>query len=144
MGELLATFLNNVLHVFFDLYFSRPPDGCTQWYTGTHGRLTSFNFESNTQHLSSLNYNICIRKEKGFCCIKYDVCPDENSFSFHATGGNMALVEENCRTDYLTIEGSSSICRLNRLTNRYCGEFLADENKVESNLQICGKFAKTI
>ena len=56
----------------------------------------------------------------------------------------MALVEENCRTDYLTIEGSSSICRLNRLTNRYCGEFLADENKVESNLQICGKFAKTI
>ena len=43
----------------------------------------------------------------------------------------MALVEENCRTDYLTIEGSSSICRLNRLTNRYCGEFLADENKVE-------------
>ena len=56
----------------------------------------------------------------------------------------MALVEENCRTDYLTIEGSSSICRLNRLTNRYCGEFLADENKVESNLQICGEFAKTI
>ena len=49
-------------------------------------------------------------------------------------------IDEMCMKDYITIEGSSSICRLNDVTNRYCGEFLADENDAESNLQICGKF----
>ena len=88
----------------------------------------------------SLNYNICMRKEKGFCCIKYDVCQDEKSFSLHATGTKKSMVDEMCMKDYITIEGSSSICRLNDVTNRYCGEFLADENDAESNLQICGKF----
>merc|ERR1712241_5382 len=49
----------------------RPPDGCLQWYTGTDGQLTSFNFAANTGHLALQNYNICVRRESGFCCIRY-------------------------------------------------------------------------
>ena len=42
-------------------FIFRPPDGCLQYVTGTDGRLTTFNFASNTQHLADQNYNICIR-----------------------------------------------------------------------------------
>ena len=117
---------------------SRPPEGCFQYYTGTEGRITSFNFGSNTQHLANQNYNICIRKEPGFCCVKYRVCDDENSFTLDQNQ-KAITIDESCSNDYIAIEGSSSTCGLNDVTNRYCGSFLADTNGARANLEICGK-----
>ena len=48
--------------------------GCYQYYTGVSGTLTSFNFnnpDSTRQvHLAGLDYTICVRREKGHCCIR--------------------------------------------------------------------------
>ena len=120
----------------------KPPEGCFQYYTGTEGRITSFNFASNTQHLLTQDYNICIRKERGFCCTKYSVCTDENSFTLDQNQKALTI-DESCSNDYITIEGSSSTCGLNDVTNRYCGNFLVDTNGGRANAEICGKIPKT-
>ena len=124
----------------------RPPDGCLQWYTGTDGQITSFNFEGNTGHLATQNYNICIRKEKGFCCVKYSVCTEDNSFNINSlkdmAADMKALDDELCIADYIRIEGSSSTCGLEDATERYCGQKLADVKEGAANLPICGKFLK--
>jgi len=119
----------------------RPPDGCLQWYTGTDGQITSFNFEGNTGHLATQNYNICIRKEKGFCCVKYSVCTEDNSFNINSlkdmAADMKALDDELCAADYIRIEGSSSTCGLEDATERYCGQKLADVKEGAANLPIC-------
>merc|ERR1711944_332627 len=46
----------------------RPPEGCLQYYTGTEGRLKTFNFAGDNHHLPNQAYSICIRQEMGFCC----------------------------------------------------------------------------
>ena len=49
---------------------ARPPEGCLQWHTGTEGRIETFNFAGNNQHLNDQQYNICIRQEMGkICCL---------------------------------------------------------------------------
>jgi len=123
---------------------SKPPDGCLQWLTGTDGRLTSFNFAPNTQHLADQNYNICIRQEKGFCCTKYQVCDDESSFSLDlvAMGADPTMAfsaeDELCKEDHIVIEASTSQCgSLVDTSNRYCGQHLADSTMTLANLEIC-------
>jgi len=119
----------------------RPPDGCLQWFTGTDGQLTSFNFAANTGHLAQQNYNMCIRREAGFCCVKYGLCTDADSFSLESVKDMVAMQvgndDELCLTDYLRIEGSSSTCGLGDATNRYCGHKLADTKESKANVDIC-------
>ena len=43
----------------------RPPEGCLQYYTGTEGRLKTFNFAGDNHHLPNQAYSICIRQEMG-------------------------------------------------------------------------------
>jgi len=64
-----------------------PPGECLQYFTGSTGRLTTFNFNNNfnSAHLHSQDYAICIRREVGNCCIEYSVCEDPNSFSIDNT-----------------------------------------------------------
>lgn len=52
----------------------RPPANCLQYYTGTQGTFSSFNYLPNTdsQYLNNLNYAICLRKEAGFCSVVYN------------------------------------------------------------------------
>jgi len=123
---------------------SRPPDGCLQYLTGTDGRLTTFNFASNTAHLANQDYKICIRQEKGFCCTKYQVCSDDGSFSldFLAMGADptmaFAAEDELCKLDHIVIEASTSTCgSLIDTSNRYCGQHLADSAGALDNLEIC-------
>merc|ERR1712018_929057 len=47
----------------------RPPEGCLQYYTGTEGRLKTFNFAGDNHHLPNQAYSICIRQEMGFFVI---------------------------------------------------------------------------
>lgn len=110
---------------------ARPPEGCLQWHTGTEGRIETFNFAGNNQHLNDQQYNICIRQEMGFCCIEYTVCSDLNSWSLFTMSDGMGgmetpLIESSCTTDWVEIEGSNEMCALNRVNNRYCGHVLAD------------------
>ena len=101
---------------------NRPPDGCLQWLTGTEGRLMTFNFASSTGHLAEQKYNVCLRQEKGFCCVKYQVCDDPSSFSFDIikdmAADFVSAEDELCLKDFVTIEASTSNCGLIDTSNR--------------------------
>ncbi len=56
----------------------RPPGTCLQYHTGLTGRIETFNFnEGNGLHLNNQQYSTCIRAAAGFCCVNYQICPDQ-------------------------------------------------------------------
>jgi hypothetical protein len=119
-----------------------PPSGCLQWFTGTEGRLTTFNFAGDLHHLPGQRYNSCIRQEAGFCCVKYQVCSDvTNPMTLfnNVADPTMAIpiVDSGCSIDFLEIEGSDITCGGNNLHQRYCGEKLGVPAGGMLNSEIC-------
>jgi len=109
---------------------ARPYDpGCLQYYTGTQGRISSFNFQytSTFAHLDSQNQNICIRQEEGHCCVRYNLCSDTNSWaiSFHILPTYILTSSgSRCTLDYVNISGVAETCEQgpnNNLHNKICG-----------------------
>lgn len=47
-----------------------PPSGCSQYLTGTTGSFYSLNY-GGSQHLAGLDYNMCVRREYGYCKISW-------------------------------------------------------------------------
>lgn len=120
----------------------RPYDsGCLQYFTGTTGRIESFNFPqttaANQQHLHSQNYNICIRKESGYSCVQYTPCSDTPTFSVSGTA--TSKTGSNCSTDWLEIQGGTTCGGSNTLINRYCGSKFsnADGGTVDGSVCDC-------
>ena len=132
-------------------YQSRGRDsGCLQYHTGITGRFESFNFQETTstsqQHLADQDYDICIRQEDGFCCIRYSLCEDSQSFSINNLAADMQAVDSLCTNDYIEIEGVSATCSTaNNLpqVNRICGSALGVWDGALQNLEsaayVCGK-----
>lgn len=57
---------------------SKADQGCLQFHTGVYGRVRSFNFDTSTgRQLSNQDYSVCVRTERNFCSIQYQVCPDQ-------------------------------------------------------------------
>jgi hypothetical protein len=107
---------------------NRPYDsGCLQYFTGTTGRIESFNYAGSNsilQHLALQNYNICIRKNAGYSCITYTVC-DATGFSVsNGGGGAKSMTGSDCTADYLEIVGATVSRNGNTIINRFCGEVL--------------------
>jgi hypothetical protein len=53
-------------------------------------------------------YSACIRRANGYCCVEYSVCEGEPSaFSLDGLTANaiQALLETNCKLDYISIPG---------------------------------------
>jgi len=46
---------------------AKAPGGCLQYFTGTSGNILSFNAGTNGALIDNLLYNVCIRREAGFC-----------------------------------------------------------------------------
>ncbi|XP_013179822.1 PREDICTED: uncharacterized protein LOC106126626 [Papilio xuthus] len=55
------------------------PHGCLQHYTDNNGTIKTFNYAVNGRHLASHDYKACIRRNTGFCAIRYSPC-DPRSF----------------------------------------------------------------
>ena len=51
----------------------RAPAGCVQYFTGTTGTVTSYNYPNTV--IDNQNYNTCFRQEQGFCSINYSQSP---------------------------------------------------------------------
>ncbi|XP_022116056.2 uncharacterized protein LOC110993936 isoform X1 [Pieris rapae] len=62
------------------------PHNCLQYLTESNGTIRSFNFASNGRHLANQQYRSCIRRNTGFCTIRYSPC-DSRSFRI-GPGGN--------------------------------------------------------
>merc|ERR1712018_361885 len=79
---------------------ARQPDGCLQYHTGIAGRIETFNFQepttSSQQHLTDQNYNICIRQEEGYCCVRYTLCEDDRSWSLDNKAAAKSEVGTQC------------------------------------------------
>jgi len=121
----------------------RAPSGCLQYHFGTRGRLTTFNFDGSNGHLANQQYNICLKHNKGYCCVKYQICNDDSSYTLHNHNDDgdvatlTALTESWCANDFIIIEGSSSTCSTTNTVNRYCGEKFSDVDMQAQDLQIC-------
>jgi len=113
----------------------RPPEGCLQYHMGIAGSLQTFNFDNDDVHLADQQYNICIRKEMGFCCIEYSVCdavanqglPYSLSLADAAGDGTGAIgiLGGGCTQDYITIEGGSEVCGSPIFYSKFCGDVLS-------------------
>lgn len=111
----------------------RAEEGCLQYYTGVSGQIKSFNYDTvNGLQLSNQDYSICIRMERNFCGIQYMTCSDglqmqsglmpnlpqgmrSNVFSLTGntqTGQPVAIVGQNCQTDWLMIPCAMSLGRM--------------------------------
>jgi len=108
---------------------NRPYDtGCLQYFTGTSGRIESFNYAGSNsikQHLVLQNYNICIRKNAGYRCIEYSVCESTGFAVSSGVDGMKAKSGTSCSLDYVEIVGGSATCDSNVYNNRFCGEVLS-------------------
>jgi hypothetical protein len=118
-----------IIQIPCDAPYKAPP-GCLQYVTSHLGRVQSLGFpynpvltfqEAETRQLSSQQYSICIRPEKGYCSITWIADPVNDPYYFFVNGqsptldtsylGTLAASSygERCRTDYLIIPGGSFI-----------------------------------
>lgn len=114
----------------------RPPNNCLQYFTGSQGTFSSFNYVPNlpSQYLNNLNYATCIRKEAGFCSIVYTTTPTSATQSFELvnfvispTGVATSVVPAGeagigliqCPDDFVIVAGT-----------RLCGDRLNDGSAV--------------
>nr|XP_037273357.1 uncharacterized protein LOC119165280 [Rhipicephalus microplus] len=101
------------------------PSNCLQYYTGTTGNFSSFDYAESQEipprrgYLNNLDYTVCFRKEAGYCSITYSVPGMNVPFSIQNVGADNApttneteagLGVTECTMDYLLLGGV-----------RYCG-----------------------
>lgn len=73
------------------------PTGCLQYYTGLSGQVWSFNFlnSANPQYLVG-TYDVCIRKEAGYCSVCWQESSSTNSFKTDTTAAIGTSTTANC------------------------------------------------
>ena len=99
------------LQQVFSWCFSSPPVGCAQYFTGSSGTITSFNYGTNDDyhHLADQLYTVCIRREEKYCQIGYHPSNNGNSFylSFNPGSGGGTFKaragEIGCIADFISI-----------------------------------------
>jgi len=82
---------------------TKAPNGCLQYYTGTTGTITTFNYNSAAGVLlTNQDYSACIRSERTYCAI----CYWSSTFSLSVPNGIAAIgtlgVDTNCGLPALT------------------------------------------
>ena len=133
------------------------PPGCLQYHTGTTGLIKSFGFPSSntasatdvsTTHLQNQVYQICIRRESGYCYICYSPWDSDGSFGVSVSPTAAiakGAVSTSCIDDYIVIPGghTAAIAAITTPTvasrSKYCGRFLATSDSA-TELTICCKY----
>jgi hypothetical protein len=112
---------------------SLAPEGCLQYFTGTSGRVTSFNHVVNNapgMMLLNLAYTSCIRSESGMNCIRYRQSRDTtapDAFNLDALG-TAGRLDASCDRRYLIIQGVEDTSGTGISGDRFCGTLLNSEN----------------
>lgn len=123
------------------------PEGCLQYYTGISGNVSSFNWKltdnvndatgAASTHLANLDYNICLRRESGYCAIEWGVPPPADTkigyFSLTEAEATAPIAltaalngDASCTTDYVTIpRGTGGTDATSLPKDRFCGQALA-------------------
>jgi len=125
-----------------------PPSGCLQYFTGTSGKIKTFNFDGGdtTTHLANQNYQACIRQAVGMCCNQYTVCDGTSEtlpFSIYPNSDSKTAMSPTlCIQDYITIEGGTSVCSTGPNTgttrSKFCGTlFSLDLTSKTTDMPVC-------
>ncbi|CAB4066347.1 unnamed protein product [Lepeophtheirus salmonis] len=108
-----------------------PPDGCLQYYFGIAGTITNYNFGTLLQNTA---YNMCIRREIGFCKVLYTV--DDTSKSVNPFGLGKSTSSKTstglCNEAQLQIPSTISANK----DNAYCGDTLSTRDGNDVNAAI--------
>jgi len=139
------------------------PPGCLQYMTGTSGTVSSFNFnpsntatatDASTTHLQNQHYEICIRRESGYCYICYIPFNSITGAGTSSFGLGVAVADDaiaksaigsRCIADYIVIpQGTTStIAALTTVSStaseRYCGRYLNTADDTAGNVSICSR-----
>ena len=91
------------------------PPGCLQYYTGTTGLVKTYAYgtsntasstSESTTHLQNQNYNVCVRREKGYCYICWAEWDTDDSFGL-SLSDTAAIAKAgsgtDCTLDYVTV-----------------------------------------
>jgi len=139
------------------------PPGCLQYFTGTSGTVKSFNFnpsntnaatDTSTTHLQNQHYEICFRRESGYCYICYIpfnsiTGAGTSSFGLGVATADNAIAKSNvgttCIADYIVIpQGTTSAIASSTAVSataveRYCGRYLNTATNTAGNVSICSR-----
>lgn len=114
---------------------STAPDGCTMYLTGATGSWSTYGYvdgTTTTEHPPSMKYEVCIRREEGYCSIRHSTV-SSTSFSFsnkaNAASPTGFRGSTDCYLDYITIprgspDGGTGNSATTTAIDRYCGLFL--------------------
>ena len=90
------------------------------------------------------SYNICIRKESGYCCVQYYPCSDTGSWSISAPSPAGTDTGTLCSLDYIIINGGMGTCPSSggsvASNMSYCGTIFSALNAAIATSLICGKY----
>jgi len=94
------------------------PPGCLQYFTGTTGTISSFNWVSTASvHLANQDYDVCIRRPKDKCAIcysetaKFVTKTTKGTFGVGISGAaitTVTLTGTHCANDYVVIPNGVS------------------------------------
>ena len=90
------------------------------------------------------SYNICVRKEAGYCCVQYYPCSDTGSWSISSKTA-AAGTGTNCALDFLIINGGALACSDTNYydsENKFCDAIFSAAQGGTSNAAICGKYQR--
>jgi len=138
---------------------SAGPRGCLQYFTGTTGFFSSFNFPSGfpasttttatDTHLASQKYDVCIRREFGYCencylTVGTGTLSETNQMSFGLGVSTMdttvtSTAPTSCTGDFLTIPSGYKIAAAIESFNKFCGRFLNTNAASTAHVTICTK-----
>lgn len=117
------------------------PSGCFLYYKGPSGSLRSFNYDAPDEYRgyqSGFNYGICLRRESGFCGVRYNV---HDPFEFGVepnTSEIRASTEGSCNKDFIIIpNGSLDLHPVG--SNRFCGNRLHAQDGANEHALIYSK-----
>jgi len=131
------------------------PEGCLQYYIGETATVTTFNWGGTARtstHLSNQNYDICVRRARGFCGICWTPSTQGTSTA-PATLGSFALsvspdaaaksaLGATCTSDYIVIpNGVAATVTSNNVNangnSKFCGRYLNPTATSTADVAVC-------
>jgi len=135
------------------------PPGCLQYFTGTTGTVSSFNWQGVTTrtssvHLQNQDYNICVRQERGSCHICWNPTTGGTQNTASGTFGlsvsaiaisSTSVVGDTCATDFVVLEGAQTETAAKNTAvvtpgnDRICGRFFSSANAATADTTACSR-----
>ncbi|CAB4054062.1 unnamed protein product [Lepeophtheirus salmonis] len=126
------------------------PPGCLQYFTGTTGKISSFNYPTSetttttsSSHLSNQCYSICFRQEATKCSICFaSAIAGQNTFGLSVSPNAAAksAVDSECTSDYLQIPNGvakGAAAAAVATTQKFCGRILNLERNLAAETSVC-------